>query len=156
LSAAKSIGSRVDGLAFTQDGLQPFLDSARSNFLLGEVSSACGQKKEADELYRRSAEATGPSDLVWAWASARELGTFDSAQWRTRLNAALSQAESNLGNASARGWWFYTTGVLQIALGETEKGKASLHEALLVPESRMSYHLTRLALSGATPQAKPQ
>ena len=156
LAVSKSIGSPVNGLVFTQDGLAPFLDSARSNFFLGEVSVACGQKKDADESYRRAAQANGASDLVWAWASARKLDSYDAAKWHERLNSALSQAESNVRTNASPGWWFYTAGVLQIALGETQKGNASLREALLAPETRMSYHLSRLALAGATPQAKPQ
>ena len=156
IAVAKSLGSPVNGLVFTQDGLAPFVDAARSDFLLGEVSLACGQKKEAEEWYRRATQANRPSDMVWAWASARKLDGYDSAQWRERLNAALSQAESNLGTGSSPGWWLYTAGVLQVALGNTEKGKVLLQQALLAPESRMSYHLSRLALTGATPQAKPQ
>lgn len=156
LAAAKSIGSPVNGLIFTQDGLAPFLDSARSNFLLGEVSFACGQKKDADESYRRAAKADGPSDFVWAWASARRLDGFDEAKWRERLNAALSQVESNVRADGSSGWSLYTAGILQIALGETQKGNGSLREALLAPENRLSHHLSRLALAGATPQVKPQ
>ena len=156
LAVAKSIGSPVNGLVFTQDGLAPFLDSARSHFLLGEVSLACGQKKDADETYRRAAEANGPSDVVWAWASARKLDGYDAEKWHARLSDALSQAESNVRTNSSPGWWFYTAGVLQIALGEIQKGNASLREALLAPETRMSYYLSRMALAGATPQAKPQ
>jgi len=156
VTVSKSIGSPVNGLVFTQDGLAPFLDSARSHFLRGEVSLACGQKKDADESYRRAAQANGPSEVVWAWASARKLDGYDPEKWRTRLNAALSQAESSARTNSSPGWWLYTAGVLQIALGETQKGNTSLREALLAPETRMSYHLSRLALAGLTPQAKPQ
>src|SRR5437667_292170 len=156
LAVSKSLGSPVNGLAFTQDGLAPFLDSARSHFLLGEVSLACGQKKDADELYRRAAQADGSSDMVWAWASARKVDGYDSTQWQARLNAASLQAESNVQTNSSPGWWLYTEGVLQIALGETQKGDASLREALRAPETRMSHYLSRLALAGATPQAKPQ
>ena len=156
LAASKSIGSPVNGLVFTQDGLAPFLDSARSEFLAGEVSLGCGQKKDADESYGRAAQATGPSDAVWAWASARKLEGYDPARWRDRLNAALSQAESGAQISGSAGWSLYTAGVLQIALGDTQKGSASLREALLAPETRISHHLSRLALSGATPQAKPQ
>jgi len=156
VTVSKSIGSPVNGLVFTQDGLAPFLDSARSHFLRGEVSLACGQKKDADESYRRAAQANGPSEVVWAWASARKLDGYDPEKWRTRLNAALSQAESSARTNSSPGWWLYTAGVLQIALGETQKGNTSLREALLAPETRMSYHLSRLALAGVTPQAKPQ
>ena len=156
LAVSKSIGSPVNGLVFTQDGLAPFLDSARSNFFLGEVSQGCGQKKDADELYRRAAQTNGSSDVVWAWASARKLDGYDARKWHERLSSALSQAESNVRTNASPGWWFYTAGVLRIALGETQKGNASLREALLAPETRMSYHLSRLALAGSTPQAKRQ
>ena len=94
--------------------------------------------------------------MVWAWAAARKLDGYDSAQWREKLKAALSQAESNLAGSSSAGWWLYTAGVLQTALGNAEEGKGALYQALLAPENRMSHHLSRLALAGATPQAKPQ
>ena len=139
-------------LAFTQDGLLPFLNSARNNFLLGEVSSACGQVEEGRQWYRRSAQATAASDIAWAWASARKLPNYNSAQWHTRLNTALSQAESNVGSGSSFGWWLYTVGLLQITLGNMQKGYASLREALLAPEARMFYYLSRLAIAGATPR----
>ena len=156
LTVEKSLGSPVPDLAFTQDGLLPFLNSARSNFLLGEVSSACGQAEEALQRYRRSAQATGVSDIVWAWASARKLNGYDPAKWRMRVNAGLPQTESNVETGSSPGWWLYTAGVLQIAMGDPQKGNASLHEALLAPETRMSYHLSRLALAGATPRPTPR
>jgi tetratricopeptide (TPR) repeat protein len=156
LAVSKAIGSPVNGLVFTQDGLSPFLDSARSQLLLGEVSLACGQKKDADEFYRRATRASGASDTVWTWASARRLNGYEPTKWRARLNSALSQAESNARTNSSPGWWLYTAGVLQIALGEIQKGNASLREALLAPETRMSHYLSRLALAGATPRARPQ
>jgi hypothetical protein len=152
LTVAKSLGSPVRDLVFTQDGLPPFLNSARSNFLLGEVSLACGQNKEAEEWYRRSAQATGASDIVWAWASARKLNSYQEKEWRPRLNGALSQAESNVATNSSPGWWLYTAGVLQIALGQTQEGYTSLKEALLAPETRLSHHFSRLAIAGATPR----
>jgi tetratricopeptide (TPR) repeat protein len=152
LAVEKALGSPVSDLVFTQDGLLPFLDSARSHFLLGEGLRACGEETEARESYRRAAQASGASDIVWAWASARKLEGYDAAQWRARLTAALSQAESNVETGNSQGWWLYTAGVLQIALGNAEKGRASLRDALLVPEDRMSYHLSRLAIAGATPR----
>ena len=156
LAVAKFISSPVNGLVFTQDGLAPFLDSARSQFLLGEMSQACGQKKDADESYRRAAQANGPSDVVWAWAASRKLDSYEPTKWQARLSSALSQAESSTQTNSAPGWGLYTVGILQIGLGEKQKGKASLREALLAPETRMSHHLSRLVLAGATPQVKPR
>jgi tetratricopeptide (TPR) repeat protein len=152
LATAKILGSPVPGLAFTQDGLKPLLNSARTNYLLGEVSSTCGQKEEADRRYRPSAQATETSDVVWAWASAKKLGNYDPSLWRERLSAALLQAESNAIASVNQGRWLYSVGVLQMALGHEAQGKASLRESLLLPDNRMSYHLSRLAMEGATPR----
>ena len=152
LATAKTLGWPVPGLAFTQDGLKPLLDSTRTNYLVGETLSTCGQKEEADRRYRLSAQATDTSDAVWAWASAKKLGSYDPALWRERLSSALSQAESNALTSANQGWWAYLVGVLQMALGNEVQGKASLRESLLLPDNRMSYHLSRLAMEGATPR----
>ena len=152
LATAKTLGSPVPGLAFTQDGLKPLLNYARTNYLLGEVSSTCGQKEEADRKYQLSAQAADTSDVVWAWASARKLGSYNPALWRERLSAALSQAEASALTSANQGWWTYSVGVLQMALGREVQGKASLRESLLLPDNRMSYHFSRLAMEGATPR----
>jgi hypothetical protein len=152
LAAARTLDSPVPGLSFTQNALQPLLNSARTNHLLGELFSSCGEKEEADRRYQLSAQATDASDAVWAWASAKKLSNYDPAQWQKRLASALSQAESNARTSSYQGWWLYLAGVLQLALGRDAQGRASLRESLLLPENRMSYHLSRLALEGATPR----
>jgi len=152
LASARALDSPVPGLSFTQSALQPFLNSARTNYLLGELFSSCRQKDEADRRYRLSTQATDVSDAVWAWASAKKLSNYDPAQWQKRLASALSQAESNARTSTYQGWWAYLAGVLQLALGRDAQGKASLREALLLPENRMSYHFSRLALEGATPR----
>jgi len=152
LATARTLSSPVPGLSFTQDGLQPLLTSARTNYLLAEISSACGQKEEADRKYRLSAQATDTSDALWAWASAKKLGSYDPALWRERLSSALSKAESNTLTSANQGWWAYLVGVLQMALGNEVQGKASLRESLLLPDNRMSCHLSRLAIEGATPR----
>jgi tetratricopeptide (TPR) repeat protein len=152
LGAAKTLGSPVPGLAFTQDGLKPLLNSARANYLLGEVSSTCGQKEEGNRRYRLSAQANDTSDVVWAWASAKKQGSYDPALWQKRLSEALSQAESNRLSSSNQSWWGYSVGVLQMALGHEVQGKASLRESLLLPDNRMTYHFSRLAMEGATPR----
>jgi hypothetical protein len=152
LAAARKLGSPVAGLSFTEDGLEPILNSARTNYLLGELYFACGQREEADREYRLSAQASGPSDAVWAWASAKKLSGYDPGLWQERLSLALSHAESNARTSTDQSWWAYSVGVLQMALGRDVRGKASLRESLLLPENRMSHHYCRLALEGATPR----
>jgi tetratricopeptide (TPR) repeat protein len=152
VATARALDSPVAGLSFTQDGLQPILNSARTNYLLGDLFFVCGQKEEAERRYRLSAQATDASDAVWAWASAKKLRSFDPALWQERLSSALSRAESNARTGDQQSWWDYSVGVLQIALGRDVQGQASLRESLLLPENRMSYHFSRLAMEGATPR----
>ncbi|HXN96145.1 MAG TPA: DUF5107 domain-containing protein [Candidatus Acidoferrales bacterium] len=152
VATARALGSPVAGLSFTQDGLQPILNSARTNYLLGELSSECGQKEEAERRYRLSAQMTDASDAVWAWASAKKLSGYNPALWQERLSSALSRAESNARTGDHQSWLLYSVGVLQIALGRGVQGQASLRESLLLPENRMSYHFSRLAIEGATPR----
>jgi len=152
LITAKALGSPVPSLSFTQDGLKPLLDSARTNYLLGETYSVCDQKEEAERRYRHSAQGSDSSDVVWEWAAARKRRGYDAALWREHLAAALSRAESNAQSSAYQGWWVYSVGVLQIALGRDVEGNSSLRECLLLPDSRMSHHFSRLAMEGATPR----
>jgi tetratricopeptide (TPR) repeat protein len=151
IATARALGSSVPGLTFTQSGLQPFLDSARTNFLLGEIFAACNQQNDADRNYRLAANATRPFDTVWAWASARKLTGYDDDAWQKRLAAALSQAESHIQANPRSGWAFYSLGLLQLALGRQEQATASLRESLLLPDTQMAHHLARLALQRSAP-----
>src|ERR1019366_7067352 len=42
LSVAQHLGEEVPGLAFTRDGLEPILQSARTSYLLGSTYANCG------------------------------------------------------------------------------------------------------------------
>jgi tetratricopeptide (TPR) repeat protein len=152
VAEARALGSPVAGLTFTNDGLQPILNSARTHFLMGETFGACGEASEAERHYRIAAQATSAPDVVWAWASAKKTSGFDSAAWQKRLTAASTQAESNARTSSHSSWWWYVTGILQMALAHQEAGNAAVREALLAPDTQMSHHFSRLALAGATPR----
>jgi len=147
LGIAQSLGAPVSGLAFTNDGLEPILNSARTNYLIGEVYSACGKKTEATAKYQLAAQAADISELVWAWAAAKKLDNFDSAKWRERLVDAASRAES-----SGSSWGQYVAGTLRIAAGEKDRGEKLLREVFLLQDARLSHHFARLALAGATPR----
>ena len=156
LAVASVLGSPVVGLAFTADGLKEIAESPRTNYLLGDLFTVCGQKPEAEKRYQFASQSPGnsqpeTSQLVWKWAAARKRGGYDPASWHERLTAALSKVDSN-SRANASGWLLYTKGILLIALGRQEDGESSLRQTLLLPETRMSHHFARLALDGATPR----
>jgi hypothetical protein len=154
LAAAKSLSSPVAGLAFTEDGLKEIVESARTNYLLGDLFAVCGQKAEAEKHFQLASqlpENSQPetSQLVWKWAAARKRAGYDPASWHERLAAALFDSNSR---ANTSGWLLYTKGVLQIALGRQEVGEVSLRQTLLLPETHNSHHFARLALDGVTPR----
>ena len=152
LATARGLGSAVPDLAFTQSGLQPYLDSARTNYLTAEVFAACSQKDDAERSDRLGASATRASDIVWAWASARKLPGYDPGAWQKRLAAALSQAESNTQANPRSSSAFYLVGILQTFLGRDEQATAALRECLLLPNTQMSHYFAHLALQGSTPR----
>jgi hypothetical protein len=156
LAVAKSLGSAVAGLAFTEDGLKEIAESPRTNYLLGDLFAVCSQAAEAEKRYQfvsQSPKNSQPetSQLVWKWAAARKRAGYDPALWHERLISALSEVQSN-SRANTSGWMLYTKGVLQIALGRHQDGESSLRQTLLLPETRMSHHFARLALDGSTPR----
>ncbi len=144
---AKTLGLPVPGLAFTRDGLEPFLNSARTNYLLAEVYAACAQRTEAAAKFEQVSEAIQPSDLVWAWKAASSQDGYDLTKWIPRLKAGILQAEANSTFSTSPGWWIYTAAVLRIAAGQKQQGHAELREVFLLPDSKMSHHLSRLALA---------
>jgi tetratricopeptide (TPR) repeat protein len=152
LALVKELGSRQAGLAFTENGLEPVLESARTSYRLGELFASCGQDTEANRRYQISSQSKEASEVAWAWAAAKKLPGYDSRQGQERLAAALAEAELRSRTSSFKGWWVYSIGILQMALGREAPAKSTLREALLLPQSLMSYHLARLALDGATPR----
>ena len=156
LAIANSLGSRVPGLSFTEDGLKEIVESARTNYLLGDLFAVCGQKTEAEKHYQLASPSSENShsensQLVWNWAAARKRAGYDPALWHERLTAAFAEVDSN-SRANTCASLLYTKGLLQIALGHQQDGELSSRQTLLLPETHMSHHFARLALAGATPR----
>jgi len=138
--AADGLGGVVAGLPFTNDGLAPFVDAPRTQYLIGQVEARCGREPQAKERWRRVAAATGIGDMVWAWGAARKFDGYDKAEWGKRLEAGLAQA-------ARAGEGPYTVGVLETLLGK-QAAWAHFHQALMLPDRGMSHHLARLAMAG--------
>jgi len=140
LSGVDGIGGAVPGLPFTKDGLEPFVDAPRTQYLIGQVEARCGHAPQANARWRGVAGATGIGNLVWAWGAAKKLEGYDREAWTKRLEAALAQA----GSAPP-----YTAGVLEAVLGKRSAAWAHFQQTLLQPDRLMSHHLSRLAMAGA-------
>jgi hypothetical protein len=149
LATANILSSPVAGFDFTRDGLEPFLKTARTKYLLAEIYAACGQNAEVDARFEEVSKVEGIPDLLWAWSAAKRLDGYDPAKWIGRLRAGVAQAEEARRRSSSQGWWYYIVGTLHIAIGDKVQGQTELREVFLWPDGRMSHHLGRLALANA-------
>jgi len=143
LEIGSGLGAAVPGLDFTHDGMQPFLRSARTAYLLGQLDQSCGQTQQAQAQFQRAASAAALGQLAWAFLAAKKTGNYDQAAWRTRLSSALPAGEGAGSSLQA-----YASAMLQRELGNEAAAEAGFRKALLLPDSQMAYHLCRLALSG--------
>ena len=139
-ATVRDIGAEVPGLAFTRDGMEPFVNAARTQYLLGQADARCGRTAQASGRWQRVAAAKGAMNLVWARAAARKLAGYDDAAWRKRVETALSRAEDRSP---------YMAGMLELALGDQAAAHARFAEGLRLPDRGLAHHLSRLAMNGA-------
>ncbi|MGA9811865.1 MAG: DUF5107 domain-containing protein [Terriglobales bacterium] len=150
LPLAGRLGSEVPGLTFTRDGLEPVLQSARTNYLLGSAYAECGKPEQARARFEAAATASAPDQIRWAWLAARKLPGFNPTSWQERLQSSLDQAANRSQTSAYPSWWMYTAGLLDSALGRAQDADLRFRDALLLPDRMLAYHLTRLARSEAT------
>ena len=139
LATVRGIGAEVSGLAFTRDGMEPFVNAPRTQYLLAQVDAGCGRAAQAEERWRIVAAATSAAQLVWARAAARKLAGYDEAKWRSRLEAALAHEEARSP---------YLAGMLEAALGRQSAAHTHFEDALVLPDHGLAHHLSRLAMAG--------
>jgi tetratricopeptide (TPR) repeat protein len=144
------LGQPQPDLSFTHDGLEPFLQSARFSYLAGNVYKTCGVPDKALSSFKQAAEKSSFGDAVWSWKASQQLPGFDPGSANQKLQSTLDRVKKAEDNNSPNGQWFYNAGSLDTALGITQQADREFREALLSPDSMMSYHLTRLAMANPT------
>ena len=147
LNAAQHLGFEVAGLAFTKDGLEPIIHSARTNYLLGTAYTACGKAEDAKAKFDAAVAASNIDQIRWAWLAAQKLPNFDPEKWQGRLQNALSEAVGRTETSAYPSWWMYTAGLLEKDLGREQEARARFQKALLLSDRMLAYHMTRLAQS---------
>ncbi|MGA3043559.1 MAG: DUF5107 domain-containing protein [Bryobacteraceae bacterium] len=139
LAATEHIGAAVPDLPFTADGLAPYVDAPRTQYMIGRVEAGCGRLPQAAARWSRVAATTGTADLVWAWGAAMKFAAYNKLEWTNRLEAELAQAESGPP---------YTAGMLEFVLGKRSSAWAHLQQTILLPDRMMSHHLSRMGMAG--------
>jgi tetratricopeptide (TPR) repeat protein len=147
VSEADHLGEQFPDLAFTQDGLEPLLRSARIDYLLGTLYRKCNQPDKAQASFKRAVGKSNLEDSVWAWKASQQLPGFEQDPARQKLDSVLEHAKSTSEISSRTGWWLYNIAMLNRAMGQSQRAEEEFHDALLFPDQMLTYHLTRLALS---------
>ncbi|MBS1867422.1 MAG: DUF5107 domain-containing protein, partial [Acidobacteria bacterium] len=148
LAEAKTIGQPMEGLPFTQNGLEPFLNSPRTDYLLAQAYDSCGEKTESLTRFKKVAADTELSNLSLAADSAKRLDSYDRNKWTELLESGLAKAEEQSSRGNSKAWWTYLAASLRMSLGQNELGQTALRDVFLLPDTRMAHHLARLALVG--------
>jgi hypothetical protein len=143
VTTSERIGSPVEGLGFTQDGLQPFLDTARANYLLGKIDTQCGRPAAASKHFESAAGKSDRSEIAWAWLAARQLPGFEQTPWASRLASELKPSIAMSNNSLS----IYTEAMIDRALGREQKADAEFRLVFLLPDHLLSYHLAREAMA---------
>lgn len=151
LQIADHLADPVPDLPFTHDGLEPFLRSARFNYLLGRLYKRCNLQDRMRASFTQAAEQSNLPDAVWSWRAEKELPDFDQSSATQKLEKFLHALKNSGESSSPTGWWFYNAALLDRALGNDEQADNELRQALLRPDQLLTYHLTRLELAGSHP-----
>jgi hypothetical protein len=145
-TVAGALGKEVPGLAFTREGIEPLLTSARSEYLLGQIAELCGNAPAAREYWQAAAAQRGPFAIL----AAKGLG---AAEWRARAEPQ-APGEIELGG-QLQGRRLAGRGLLLHALGRDKEAAEALREALLLPDRQFSHYIARTALAELDASAIP-
>ena len=151
IKAVDDLAQPAPDLAFTHDGLEPFLESARFSYLIGNIYKRCKVPEKALNSFKQAAEKSSFGDAAWAWKASQQLPDFDHSSAKQRLQAILDRVKKSGSSESPSGWWFYNAGILDAGLGNVQQASREFREALLSPDTLMTYHLARLAMSDNNP-----
>jgi tetratricopeptide (TPR) repeat protein len=145
-----NIGGPVQGLAFTADGLDVFLDSSRLQLLMGDVLAAAGRTDDARSHWQRVKDDRSGSLLkpVLDTLAERRLGPADEASTRQALSVALRVLAQLQGPT---GLTTYAHALTLRVLGREGEARQELKKVLLLPDVRLSHFLARRALEANDP-----
>jgi tetratricopeptide (TPR) repeat protein len=164
--------SPVEGLAFTRDGLAPFLDGGRLRYERGVIEARCGRRDAARTDWQSvlKSGATFPFvDITYAYRSAQRLcdGVNEarseadcraavSREWQPRLEEALAAAarRADLLGTSVPGAIRNAQGLLLASLGRGDEARQRFREALRANDTMLSHHLAREGLQAVAAAAR--
>jgi tetratricopeptide (TPR) repeat protein len=112
---------------------------------MSAIAKNCKHPEQAEELLRNAVASKSGADAAWVFKAEKLLGTDDTARQQQELQASLTAAQRTKETSSFTGWWWYNLGTMEAALNHKDRAREAFNTALLLPDSMMSYHLSRIA-----------
>jgi tetratricopeptide (TPR) repeat protein len=112
---------------------------------MSAIAKECKRPEQAQQLLRNAAASKSGADAAWVVKAEKLLGTDDAARQQLELQTSLAAAERTRETSSFAGWWRYNCGTMEAALNHKDRAREAFNSALLLPDSMMSHHLSRIA-----------
>ncbi|HEY6374825.1 MAG TPA: DUF5107 domain-containing protein [Edaphobacter sp.] len=128
------------GLAVNGAVSRPFVRMAA-------IAKACKNPQQSEELLRTAAASKVGADSAWVAKAQKLLGTYDETEQSKKLQGSVAAAARVKDTSSFTGWWWYNIGTMQAALHRNNEAREAFNNALLLPDSMMSHHLSRAAIA---------
>jgi tetratricopeptide (TPR) repeat protein len=109
------------------------------------IAKKCKRPEQAVQFLRNAAASKSGADAAWVVKAEKVLGTNDAARQEEELQASLAAAQRTRETSSFTGWWWYNFGTMEAALNHKDRAREAFNTALLLPDSMMSHHLSRIA-----------
>ncbi|MBS1822323.1 MAG: DUF5107 domain-containing protein [Acidobacteria bacterium] len=121
---------------------------SRNYLRMAATAKSCGKGEQAAQFLNKAAASKNEADAPWVVQAEGLLGKHDEVQERRLLEAAIVNAERRTITSKFTGWWWYNLGTLYAAQHQESEAREAFNKVLLLPDSLMSHHLSRRALSG--------
>jgi tetratricopeptide (TPR) repeat protein len=138
-------------LAADHSGLVVNETVARPYMRMAAIAKTCGNLKQSDDFLQSAAASKVGADAGWANQAQRLLGAYDPPTGKQKLQASLAAAQRVKETSAFTGWWWYNIGIIQAALDRKDQARDAFRNAILLPDSMMSHHLSRAAMADLSP-----
>jgi tetratricopeptide (TPR) repeat protein len=138
--AEQFLAARHTGLVVNEAISQPYVRMAA-------IAKTCKNPQQSEELLQKAAGSKIGADSAWVAKAQKLLGTYDATEHQKKLQASVASAARVKDTSSFTGWWWYNIGTIQAALNHKDRAREAFNNALLLPDSMMSHHLSRAAIA---------
>jgi tetratricopeptide (TPR) repeat protein len=148
--ATSSHCTEVEGfLAASHPGLAVNGAIAQAYVRMAAIAKTCQYSLQTEQMLQKAVTSKNSADSAWVAKAEKLLGTYDAERQQQKLEA-LADAERSTDTSAYTGWWWYSIGTIQAALHHPDQAREAFHKALLLPDSLMSHHFSRVAMADSS------